>query len=319
MLSPVIGWLLDSDEPLMRYRALVELAGASADDALVVETRRRIADGPIVRTLLAGRDDAAGPRRHPYVKWTGVHWRLTSLMDLGTQTDLPGAREAMEPTLFWLTSRAHVRNVPIIRGRARRCASIEGNALAVAVHFGLADDTRSKVMADGLVSWQWPDGGWNCDRREEARHSSFHETFPALRGLAAYARATGDAPASEASDRAAEFILRHRVCFSERTGAPLSPMVMKLHYPPYWHYDFFAGLRVLAESGPIGDPRATEALDLLEEKRGEDGRWVIEAVHFGRPGSKDRTPEIVDWGVGQPSEPVTLAAMQVLRAAGRLS
>jgi hypothetical protein len=35
------------------------------------------------------------------------------------------------------------------------------------------------------------DGGWNCDRRPEARHSSLHETLPALSGLHEYAAATG--------------------------------------------------------------------------------------------------------------------------------
>jgi len=317
VLSPVIDWLLDSAEPLVRYRALVELAGASARDRRVAEARRGIADGPIVRTLLNGRQDAGAPR-HPYAKWGGAHWRLTSLMDLGAPTDLAGVGEALEPVLSWLTSRAHIRNVPIIRGLARRCASIEGNALAVAVHFGLARDPRSKVMAAGLIAWQWPDGGWNCDRREEAHHSSVHETHPALRGLAAYARALDDSPASEAADRAAEFILRHRVCFSERTGEPLSPKVTQLHHPPYWRYDFFAGLRVLVESGHIRDPRAEDVLDLLEKKRQPDGRWAIEAVHYRKPGSRGPTPEIVEWGLGQPSEPVTLAAMAVLRAAGRI-
>lgn len=300
----------------MRYRALIELARASARDRRVREARREILDGPIVRSLLKGREDAGAPR-HPYSKWGGAHWRLTSLMDLDAPSDLPGIPEAIEPVLAWLTGKAHRRNVPIIRGLARRCASIEGNALAVAVHFGLATDPRSKVMAEGLVAWQWPDGGWNCDRREEARHSSFHETHPALRGLAAYARTTGDAAASEAADRAAEFILRHRVCFSERTGEPLSPATLKLHYPPYWRYDFFAGLRVLTESGHIRDSRAADALDLLEQKRQPDDRWVIEAVHFRRPGRSGPTPEVIDWGLRQASEPVTLAAMRVLRAAGR--
>jgi len=320
VLSPAIDWLLDSGEPLVRYRALVELAGASAKDGRAVDARRRILDGPIVRTLLTGPADAVGSRRHPYSKWGGAHWRLVSLMDLGVPPEnVPGVPEQIEPVFGWLTGRAHRRNVPVIRGLARRCASIEGNALAVAVHFGLAGDPRSKLMADGLVAWQWPDGGWNCDRREEAHHASFHETHPAMRGLAAFGRATGDASATAAANRAAEFILRHRVCFRERTGDPLSAQAVKLHYPPYWHYDFFAGLRVLTESGHVQDPRATDALDLLEKKRQPDGRWAIEAVHFRKPGSKGPTPEVIDWGLGQPSEPVTLAALQVLRAAGRLT
>jgi hypothetical protein len=141
--------------------------------------------------------------------------------------------------------------------------------------------------------------------------------LPAFRGLAAFARQTGDREAREASDRAAEFLLRHRVCFTERTGRPLSDQALRIHYPPYWHYDFFGGLRVLAESGHVADPRAADALDLLESKRRDEGRWASEAVHFRAPGSAGSGVEVVDWGRG-PSEPVTLGALLVLRAAGRL-
>jgi hypothetical protein len=83
------------------------------------------------------------------------------------------------------------RGVPVIRGRARRCASQQGNALYAAVVLGLLDE-RGRRLARLLLRWQWPDGGWNCDRRPEAATSSFWESLIPLRGLAAYARATGD-------------------------------------------------------------------------------------------------------------------------------
>lgn len=316
-LDPGVEWLLRAQEPVIRYRALVDLLDAPADDPRVADARRRIAQGPIVKALLAGRSSDGGFGRHPYSKWTGAHWRLVSLSDLGVPADLPGLRQAIEPVFDWLTGRGHRARLPIIASLVRRCASQEGNALFVAVHLGLADDPRSRLLAESLVEWQWPDGGWNCDRRAEASHSSFHEMLPAFRGLAAYARESGDRDATAAADRAAEFLLRHRVCFRERTGQPLSDQAVRIHYPPYWHYDFFAGLRVLAESGHIADRRASEALELLESKRREDGTWATEAVHFRRPGSAGSNVEVVDWGRG-PSEPLTLAALRVLRLAGRL-
>jgi hypothetical protein len=315
-LDPAVDWLLNAEEPVIRYRALVDLLDIPPDDARVTDLRRSIPGGPIVGTLLSGQLDDGGFGRDPYSKWTGGHWRLVSLMDLGTPADLTGAREAIEPVLRWLTGRAHRSNVPVIAGLARRCASQEGNALAVDVHFGLADDARSQLLAESLVGWQWPDGGWNCDRREAAHHSSFHESLPAFRGLAAYARATGDRAVADATERAAEFFLRHRVTYSERTGRPIGPEAARIHYPPYWRFDFLAGLRVLAESGHIGDPRTSDSLDLLEAKRGDDGRWAAEAVHFRPPGARS-LPDAVDWGRRTPSEPVTLGAMLVLRAAGR--
>jgi hypothetical protein len=317
-LDPGIEWLLGAEEPVIRYRALVDLLDAPLDDPRVADARRDIPDGPIVGALLAGQSGDGGFGRHPYSKWAGGHWRLVSLADLGVPADLPGARRAIEPVFDWLTGHGHRARLPRIAGLVRRCASQEGNALFVAVHFGLADDPRSRLLAESLVEWQWPDGGWNCDRRAEASHSSLHEMLPAFRGLAAFAHQTGDRDATAASERAAEFLLRHRVCFAERTGQPLSDEAVLIHYPPYWHYDFFAGLRVLADSGHIADSRASEALDLLESKRRDGRTWATEAVHFRRPGSVGSNVEVVDWSRRGPSEPVTLAALRVLRMAGRL-
>ena len=316
--DPAIDWLLDAEEPLVRYRTLVDLLGEDADSTRASDLRRAIPNGPIVRALLSGQEDDGGFGRHPYGKWTGGHWRLVSLMDLGAPDDLPGAREAIEPVLCWLTGRGHVSNVRLIAGLPRRCASQEGNALAVAVHFGMAGDARSRQLAESLVGWQWPDGGWNCDRREAAHHSSFHETLPPFRGLVAFARATGDRLIADAADRAAEFFLRHRVAFSERTGRPIGTAAVQIHYPPYWHFDFLAGLRVLAEADRLADPRTSDALDLLESKQGDDGTWAAEAVHFKRPGARSLA-DVVDWGKGVASQPVTLGAMLVLQAAGRVN
>jgi hypothetical protein len=317
-LDPGVERLLRAEEPVIRCRALTELAGAPADDPRAVEARRQIAAGPIVRRLLDGLGVENADAPHPYSKWRGAHWRLVSLMDLGVPSDLPGMRAAMEPILGWLLGQAHRSNIPTIDGLPRRCASQEGNALAVAVHLGLASDERTAVLANSLTGWQWPDGGWNCDRKPDARHSSFHETLPAFRGLAAYVRATRDPAATAAADRAAEFFLRHRVMFRERTGERLSPAATHIHYPPYWHYDFFAGLRVLAESGHVTDSRTAEAIDHLVDKRRDDGAWASDAVHFRAPGSAGSNVEVVDWGRRQPSEPVTLGALLILRTAGRL-
>jgi hypothetical protein len=46
-----------------------------------------------------------------------------------------------------------------------------------------------------------------------------------------------------------------------------------MHSPPFWHYDFFQALVVLARMRLADDPRAADGLDLLEERRLPDGRW----------------------------------------------
>ena len=68
--------------------------------------------------------------------------------------------------------------------------------------------------------------------------------------------------------------------------------------------------------GLATDPRARDALDLLEERRLPDGTWRPGAKWWKAPGSAGSNVEAVDWGSG-PSELLTLHALRVLRAARR--
>jgi len=211
-------------------------------------------------------------------------------------------------------------------------ASQEGNALAACTRLGLAEDERVRGLAESLIEWQWPDGGWNCDVRASGRRSSFHESLAPTWGLHEYAEATGDGDARSAARRAAELLLAHRL-FRRQSwpdeGAPIHPSFVVLHYPPYWHYDVLHGLLVLSRMGLATDPRASDALDLLERRRLKDGRFRPGA-YWWRPHTRGRqanggvdpgdgpNAEVVDWGRSAPNEMITLNALRVLRAAGRL-
>ncbi|MBD0330224.1 MAG: hypothetical protein ICV64_08990 [Thermoleophilia bacterium] len=254
---------------------------------------------------------------HPYSKWRGAHWRLASLAELAPPGH-PAALAAAEATLGWLASPRRLRSFASLEGRVRRCASQDGLAVYSCCRIGLAGDERIRTLAESLVATQWPDGGWNCDRRPEASHSSFHESWAPIMGLAEYARAGGDGGAREAADRGAEFLLRHRVYRSDRTGEPANPALLRLRYPPYWHYDLLAGLVTLERSVGLGDARTADALDVLEAKRRADGTWRTEGRWWKRPGSKGSGVEAVDWGEAA-DELLTERAVRVLRAAGRLS
>ncbi len=93
---------------------------------------------------------------------------------------------------------------------------------------------------------------------------------------------------------------------------------LKLHYPPYYHYGLPQGLRALRCMGALGDPLAREALDLVEAKRLADGHWPVEGCHWYPPGRRGSNVEVVEWGRRGPNEMVTLSALRVLRASGRL-
>jgi hypothetical protein len=307
-----VEWLLTSDEPGIRLLAKRDLLGEREP-----EKASLVLEGPLVRTLLAGQQADGGFGMHPYGKWSGAHWRLVSLVELGVPSGEPRCVAAAETVLAWLTGTGHRRGVRVIDGLARRCGSQEGNALAVCSRLGLADDPRVRLLAESLVEWQWPDGGWNCDLRATGRRSSFHESLAPMWGLHEYARATGDDDAKRAADRTAELFLEHRLFRRLSTGEPIHPSFTALHYPPYWHYDVLQALVVLARMGRAGDPRAQDGVELVEERRLADGRWRSGGRWWKPPGSAGSNVEVVDWGRSGPSEMVTLNALRVLGGRAR--
>ncbi len=304
-----VQWLLESDEPGVVFQARRDLLGESdPPDAA------RVLEGPKVRCLLAGQKADGTFGVHAYGKWGGAHWRLVSLVELGIPAGEPQALAAAETVLAWLTGRNRLASFRPVNGLVRRCASQEGNALAVCCRLGLAGDARVAALAEALVEWQWPDGGWNCDRKATGYRSSFNESLTPMWGLHEYWLATGESAARDASLRTAELFLEHRVFRTLATGEPIKASFVEHHWPPFWHYDFFQALVVLARMGLADDPRAVDALDLVDEKRRPDGRWQAGGRWWRPPGSKGSNVEVVDWG-GGPSELLTLNALRVLAAA----
>ena len=270
-----------------------------------------------------------------YYKWQGIHWVLSSLADIGYP---PGDRQLfplrdralelwLRPSYFQeylARSQAdtHRTGVPEMAGRYRRCASQQGNALHYLVQLDLADG-RADALVERLLHWQWPDGGWNCDRRPEADTSSFMETLWPMLGLAAYGQHHGSPPALDASRRAAEVFLTRRLFKRAHGGQIIRSDFVKLHYPHYYHYDFLAGLRAMDRLGLVSDERCRDALDLLEEKELPEGGWPAEARYYRGTSRVMRSgAEWVDWGGTsrtQRNDWVTLDALSVLVGAGRLS
>jgi hypothetical protein len=312
-----VSWLLKSKDPSVRFLTLTEVVGASARSREVIESRGAIPLGPKVKALLKGQKEDGGFGVGPYSKWTGAHWRLVSLVELAIPKDHPRAHSAADQVLDWLANPEVRKSIETIDGRVRQHASVEGNALAVASRLGMAGDPRARILAESLLAAQWPDGGWNCDDRREASHSSFYESAATLWGLAEYGNATSYGEALTAADRACEFFLSHNLFKSSKTGEVIDAEWLKLHYPLYWHYDILHGLLNMLRAGKLNDSRTSEALDILERKRMDNGAWRP-GNYYWRPAGSAQSNEVVDWGRGGPNEMITLNALRVLKASGRI-
>jgi len=257
----------------------------------------------MIDRLLSGQRPDGSFGVHPYSKWKGAHWRLVSLVELGIPARNRAARSAARTVLDWIAA----PSVPlVIEGKERRHASMEGNALAVCCRLGMSQQVRVRHLAEVLLRSQWPDGGWNCDQHPAAKHSSFHESLAPIWGLVEYHRVSGDGRARDAARRAGELLLEHRLYRSSKTGAAIHPEWEQIHWPHYWHYDFFHGLRALARLGLLADRRAHDAMQLLASKRRADGTWRTGGRRYWTPAT-----EVADWGDAH--QIVTAAALAVLQ------
>ena len=332
----IVEQLMNSDDPCVRYRTLVDVCGMSPASPQASKLRKAIRSSSRVERMLSPRGQN-GRLPGVYDKYTGAHWALADLADIGYPTGdtslIPLRDQVYEKwlapahTAERIVERESARyksrpGVPIIDGRARRCASQEGNALYATLALGLADE-RADQLAANLIRWQWPDGGWNCDRKTAARTSSFHETLLPLRGLVWHAKQTRSTASQEAVERSANFLLNRRLFRRLHDGSIIRDSFLSLRYPHYWVYDILIALKVIVEAGFIGDPRCQEALDVLESKRLADGGWRAEGKHYRVVDEPTHGGTLVEWGpvsrkkVMNPF--VTLDALYVLRAAGRLT
>jgi hypothetical protein len=171
------------------------------------------------------------------------------------------------------------------------------------------DDPRVDRLAEHVVAQQMADGGWNCRAMpgyRGATHGSFHTTISVLEGLLEYERFRKSREAREAQTRGREFLLAHRLFRSHRTGGIVKREMTCFSFPPRWHYDVLRGLDYFRECDAQRDERLEEAIALVQVRRKDDGRWVLQNRYPGRTFFELEN-------LGEPSRWNTLRALRVLR------
>ena len=297
----VVDWLLDSD-PSIRWQVMRDITNEPAD--IVAAERSRVASEGWGPRLLAlqGSDGQWGGTYFP--EWTSTTNTLLLLRYMGLDPASDEARRAV--ALVRDNARWEHAGQPYFSGEVEPC--INGTAVALGSYFG--QDVKSVV--DRLMSEQLRDGGWNCEAERGSTRSSFATTINVLEGLLEYERATpGSADVTAARRRAEEYLLDRRMFRRLSTGEVVNAEWLRFSFPPRYFYDVLRGLDYMRSADVEPDERSVEAIDLVEEKQGEDGRWLLENPH---PGAVYFD---MDDGEGKPSRWNTLRAMRVLAWAER--
>jgi hypothetical protein len=300
----VTEWLLDSD-PAIRWQVMRDLLDAPAD-AVAAERSRVAVEGWGAKLLALQPHDGywGGDEYGMQGERTSVTWTLHLLRWFGIDPDAAPVRTAIARVRDGVTWRQW-DDLPYFHGEVEPC--INGGVLALGAYFGELGAGSDRIMGR-LLDEQLDDGGWNCEAPESKR-SSFDTTICVLEGMLGYERAVGETDASiiEARRRGEEYLLERNLFRRRSTGELVRDRYANLIFPPYWLYDVLRSLDYFRVAHDRPDPRVADAIDLLLDKRGADGRWRAGKpwhgeVHFA-----------VDAPPGEPSRWNTLRALRVLR------
>jgi hypothetical protein len=307
----VLLWLLDSD-PSIRWQTMQDLTDAPADE--VAAERAKVAtEGWGARLLALQGDDGS---------WAGAAWNhgwnstmhvLSLLREMGLDPASSEARRAVglvRDQVRWMgwdwdgtwRGREFVGN-PFFAGEVEPC--INGQVAASGAYFG--QNSQTERILDRLLAEQLADGGWNCEAPDNSTRSSFNTTICVLEALLEYELAGGSrAGVMEARLHGQEYLLERLLLRRKTTGEIIDPAWTRFSFPTWWHYDVLRGLEYLRRAGVKPDTRVAEAIELVEAKRDDDGRWPLENQHTGTMAIE------MDKGEGRPSRWNTLRALRVL-------
>lgn len=293
----VTEWLLDSD-PAIRWQVMRDLTG-EPDEVVSTERARVATEGWGARLLaLQGPDGQWGGGTY-FPEGLATTPTLLLLRDMGLDPKSDQARRAI--ALVRANSRWEHEGQPYFEGEVEPC--INGMAVAIGAYFG--EDIQGIV--DRLLTEQMADGGWNCEQESGSTRGSFHSTISVLEGLLEYERAAGTGSEVTASRlRGQEYLLERRMLRRLSTDEVVDGAWTQFSYPTQWHYDVLRGLDYMRSAGVVPDERVGEAVELVVQRRGEDGLWLLGNFHEGD------LHFAMDPGVGKPSRWNTLRALRVL-------
>jgi hypothetical protein len=270
-----IEWLLEGD-PSIRYQTLRDLVNANIND--INKERQRVLKegwGRRFMDLQEGNGTWSNALYSP--KWTSTFYTLLLLKRFGAPND----KNTEKACRILLDRGFYVKDGGINYWKTWKQGEccVTGMLLSMLCHFHIKDD-RINRMVEYLISEQMPDEGWNCERYRGAKHSSFHTTISVLEGLWEYEKESpnGDLTKSvqEKQKEGIEFLLQHHLYKSNTTWKTVDPRMIRLSFPPRWHFDIMRCLDYFQDRNAKHDKRMIDAMNHLMKKQTAEGFWKRE-------------------------------------------
>ena len=324
MPDPIVSWLLEENNPSVRYFTLTSLLDRSPDDPQVRNTRKSIMEQGVVPKILGMQNEDGSwgaPERFYTDKYRGTVWTILLLAEMGADSVDSRIQRACEYIL------EHSRNSES-GGFAYTQSTKTGSGLASVVipcltgnmgysliKLGYVHDERLQKAIEWITRYQRADDGAKkapevsvYERFEMCwgRHSCQMGVAKALKALAAIPPDLRKQENIEKMNELTEYFLKHHLYRkSHNLGEIARPGWLRLGFPLMYQTDILELLKIFDDL-KIRDPRLQDPLKILKDKQRPDGTWKFESSNNGK-----MLVNIEKKGL--PSKWITLKARKVLR------
>ena len=296
-----ISWLLSGDISI-QFQTQRDLLNADKID--FEKLQKRIAKEGWGKAFLSKRNSKTGQWGNGWYspKWISTHYTLLELKSIGIHPETPE---------YKLSAELLLENMWFNQGKVRK--NRWQDMCVAGMHLGICcyskiDSPKIYEIIDYILERHYSDGGWNCMWYAGHIHSSLHTTLSVLEGICEYERNGFEYRLEELKlqqKEAHEFILKHRLYKSDKTGKIIKHNFTMLSFPGRWYYNILRCLDYFCSIDFPFDERMQDAIDLLIKKRKKNGRWP----------SQYKIPGLVHFDMeksGSDSRWNTLKAMRVL-------
>ncbi|MHB1314746.1 MAG: nitrogen fixation protein NifH [Christensenellales bacterium] len=317
-------WLLEEENPSVRYFALKDISDKPEDDAEVQTAKQEIMRRGLVPEILEKQREEAYVNNFPSFytfKYKGLVWSLITLAELGASPETQ-IREQCE----YLLKNAQEKgdggfsmHEAMKTGGGRISEVIpclSGNMVWCLIRFGYLHDPRVQKGIQWLNRFaRFNDGVEEhpqvppYDKYEICwgKHTCFMGIVKALKALSEIPEAERTGETVETIQKAVEFLLAHHIYKqSHNLNRVSKPGWKKFGFPMMYQTDILAILDILTSLG-IKDSRMDEALNVVLSKQDADGRWKMENA-YSLLVPVEQADEQSKW--------ITLRALRVLKRYG---
>lgn len=318
-----IEWLLEKENPSVRYLALKKLLNRSENDNEVLDAKLDIMNMGIVPKILSLQNEAGywgTPEKFYTGKYTGTVWQLMILAELGADGSNSQIKNAcrfilsnsQDPESHGFSYTKSVKTGGGLHSGVIPCLS--GNMVWSLIKLGFMDDIRVKNGIGWICKYQRSDDGiaeapegWPYDRYEMCwgKHSCHLGVVKSLKALSAIPEEKRNSETQEKIRTLAEYILVHHIHRkSHELGSIARPGWLRLGFPLMYQTDILEILEILAELG-YHDTRMSEAIKIIMARQNPEKRWKLENSFNGKM--------IIDIEKkGENSKWITLKALNIL-------